>query len=133
MNALILSALSGVVMMFSGVWVKQKSTIRVLAHVLLLAVLVGNILELRGISILHVDTKGMLVFDRFALLFTFIAGFSTLVFFLLSSREIERVGVQYSDYFALIFFVLVGVVLVASFKSLLMLFLGIEILSIPLY
>src|SRR5215218_5196706 len=131
MNALIFSALSGVVMMFSGVMVKQKSTIRVLAHVLLLVVLLVNILELRGFSIAHVDTRGMMVFDRFALLFTFIALLSTLVFFLLSAREMEHVGVHYSDYFALIFFVLVGVVLVASFKSLLILFIGIEILSIP--
>jgi NADH-quinone oxidoreductase subunit N len=133
MNALIFLALSGVVMMFAGVLVKNKSTIRVLAHVLLVLAMLVNVLELRGVSLVHVDTKGMMVFDRFALLFTFIASFSTLVFFLLSSREMERVGVHYSDYFALIFFVLVGVVLVSSFKSLLILFLGIEILSIPLY
>ena len=36
------------------------------------------------------------------------------------------------EYFALIFFILCGIVLVASFKSLLILFLGIEIISIPL-
>ena len=133
MNALILSALAGVVMMFAGVLVKQKSTVRILAHVLLLAVLLVNVLELRGITLVAVDTKGMMLFDRFALLFTFIAALSTLVFFLLSSRDMERVGVHYSDYFALIFFVLVGVTLVAAFKSLLILFLGIEIISIPLY
>lgn len=133
MNALIFSALSGVVMMFAGVAVKQKSTIRVLAHVLLLLVMAVTVLELRGVSIAHVDTKGMMVFDRFALLFTFIASLCTFVFFLLSAREMEHVGVHYSDYFALIFFVLSGMVLLASFKSLLILFLGIEILSIPLY
>src|SRR3954471_20845637 len=103
MNALIFSALSGVVMMFAGVLVKQKSTVRTLAHVLLLLVMVVNVLELRGISLVHVDTKGMMVFDRFALLFTFIAALSTFAFFLLSSRDMERVGVHYSDYFALIF------------------------------
>jgi NADH-quinone oxidoreductase subunit N len=107
--------------------------VRTLAHVLLLLVLVVNFLELRGLDFFHVDTRGMMVFDRFALLFTFIAALSTFVFFLLSSRDMERVGVHYSDYFALIFFVLVGVVLVAAFKSLLILFLGIEIISIPLY
>lgn len=133
MNAIILSALSGVVMMFSGVVLNQKSTVRVLAHVLLLLVLAGTLLELRGVSLVHIDLKGMLLFDRFALLFTAIAILSTFVFFLLSSREMERVGGHYADYFALIFFILVGVALVAAFKSLLMLFLGIEIISIPLY
>jgi NADH:ubiquinone oxidoreductase subunit 2 (subunit N) len=45
----------------------------------------------------------------------------------------EDVGKNYGDYFALIFFILSGVAISASFQSLLMLFLGIEIISIPLY
>jgi NADH-quinone oxidoreductase subunit N len=45
----------------------------------------------------------------------------------------EKVGVNYAEYFALIFFILCGIILTASFKSLLVLFLGIEIISIPLY
>ena len=133
MNALIFSALSGVIMMFSGILLKQNSSIRTVAHVLLLAVIAVNILELRGVSIFDINTRGMMVFDRFSLLFTLVLNVCTLVFFLLSSREMEKVGVNYADYFALIFFILVGGVLVASFKSLLILFLGIEILSIPLY
>lgn len=104
-----------------------------LAHVLLLAVIFVNILELRGISLFNIDTKEMLVFDRFALLFTLVANICTLAFFLLSSKDMEKVGVNYSDYFALLFFVLAGVIISASFKSLLLLFLGIEIMSIPLY
>jgi NADH-quinone oxidoreductase subunit N len=133
MNTLVLSALSGVVMMFASFMVKNKNAVRSLAHVLLLAVIIVNVLELRGMVLFHVDTKDMLVFDRFSLLFSLVANISTLAFFLLSSREMEKVGVNYSDYFALIFFVLSGVVISASFKSLLLLFLGIEIMSIPLY
>lgn len=133
MNALIFSAVSGVIMMFSSFMLKSKSAVRTLAHVLLLAVIFVNILELRGISLFHIDTKGMLVFDKFSLLFSLIANICTLAFFLLSSKDMERVGLNYADYFALLFFVLSGVVISASFKSLLMLFLGIEILSIPLY
>lgn len=119
--------------MFSSFMLKSKSAVRTLAHILLLAVIFVNILELRGRDIFHIDTKEMLVFDRFALLFTLVANICTLAFFLLSSKDMERVGSNYSDYFALLFFVLAGVVISASFKSLLMLFLGIEILSIPLY
>jgi NADH-quinone oxidoreductase subunit N len=133
MNALIFSAVSGVIMMFSSFMLKNKSAVRILAHLLLLAVIFVNILELRGISLFHIDTKEILVFDRFALLFTLVANVCTFAFFLLSSKDMERVGLNYADYFALLFFVLSGVVISASFKSLLMLFLGIEILSIPLY
>ncbi len=133
MNALILSAVSAVVMMFSGFMLKQKSAVRSLAIILLVVVTIANILEMRGVAFFDIDTKGMLTFDRFALLFSLIANLSTLVFFLLSSKDMEKVGVNYSDYFALIFFILSGVVISASFSSLLLFFLGIEILSIPLY
>lgn len=133
MNALILSALSGVIMMFSGFMLNTKAAVRTLAHLLLIAVIAVAILELRGVQIVNVDTRGMMSFDRFSLLFTIIAAVSTLAFFILSSKDMERVGLNYSDYFALIFFVLCGITLAASFKSMLILFLGIEILSIPLY
>jgi NADH-quinone oxidoreductase subunit N len=133
MNALLFSAVSGVIMMFSGFMLKTNAAIRTLAHILLVVVITVNILELRGISFFNIDTKGLLVFDRFALLFTLVANICTFAFFLLSSKDMERVGSNYPDYFALLFFVLSGVVISASFKSLLMLFLGIEVLSIPLY
>ena len=133
MNALIFSAVSGVIMMFSSFLLNNKNSIRVLAHILLLAVIAVNILELRGVTIFHIDSKGMLDFDRFALLFSLVANVCTFAFFLLSSKDMEKVGHHYSDYFALLFFILAGVVISASFKSLLMLFLGIEIISIPLY
>ena len=133
MNALIVSALLGVIMMFSGILLKQKSAIRNVAIAGLIILLFVNILEMCGTVIFKVDTKGMIEFDRFALLFNTIAFFSTLIYLLLSARDMEKVGVNYAEYFALIFFILCGITLTSSFKSLLILFLGIEIISIPLY
>jgi NADH-quinone oxidoreductase subunit N len=133
MNALIFSAVSGVIMMFGSFLLNTRKSVRILAHVLLLAIIVANILEIRGVSLFDIDTRGMIVLDRFALLFTLVANVSTFAFFLLSSRDMEKVGLNYADYFALIFFILAGIVLTASFKSMLILFLGIEIISIPLY
>jgi NADH-quinone oxidoreductase subunit N len=133
MNALIFSALSGVIMMFSSFLLSSKQAVRTLANILLLAVIVVNIMELRGVSLFHIDARGMLLFDRFALVFSLVANVATLAYFFLSGRDMERVGNNYSDYYALIFFVLSGVVISASFQSLLLLFLGIEIMSIPLY
>jgi NADH-quinone oxidoreductase subunit N len=133
MNALILSAVSGVIMMFSSFLLKDKAGIRNLAIVLLLAIIAATVLDMRNIHFFSIDWRGMLLFDRFALLFTLVANVCTFVFFLLSAKDMERVGTNYSEYFALIFFILTGVVLVAAFKSLLILFIGIEIISIPLY
>jgi NADH-quinone oxidoreductase subunit N len=120
-------------MMFGSFMLHSKSAVRNLAHILLLVIVVGIILELRGVSFVDVNLRGMMVFDRFSLLFSLVAALCTFAFFLLSSRDMEKVGAHYSDYFALIFFILAGVILSASFKSLLILFLGIEIMSIPLY
>lgn len=133
MNALLLTAVWGVVMMFGSILLTNKASIRSLAILGLIAVLVSNILEMSGTVFFKIDTRGMIAFDRFALLFNTIVFASTLIYFLLSARDMEKVGINYGEYFALIFFVLCGVTISSSFRSLLMLFLGIEIISIPLY
>ena len=133
MNALIISAIMGVVMMFSGILLKQKSAIRGLALAGLLAIIILNIMETYGFHLFKINVTGMMSFDRFSLFFNTIAMVCTLIFFLLSAKEMEKVGLNYSDYFALIFFILCGIILSSSFSSLLILFLGIEIISIPLY
>lgn len=133
MNAIILSAIWGVVMMFSGVFFTSKEAIRTLAITGLLVLLAGNIAGLYGCQLFHVDTKSMLSFNSFSLLFNTIVFAATLVYFLLSSKDIVKVGHHPAEYFALIFFVLCGISIVTAYDSLLMLFIGIEIISIPLY
>jgi NADH-quinone oxidoreductase subunit N len=133
MNVLIISAILGVVALFSGIYLPRKSAVRAIAIVGMAGLLLTNILEMRGMSFFHINTEGMIAFDKFALLFITIIVFSTLIYFILSAKDMEKVGIHYAEYFGLIFFILCGVVLVASFKSLLILFLGIEIISIPLY
>jgi NADH-quinone oxidoreductase subunit N len=120
-------------MMFGGIVLKNKSSVRALALVLMLVVISAGILELCGYHFFRINTSGMLLFDRFSLLFIVVATVCTFAYFLLSARDMEKVGNNYPDYFALIFFILAGVCIAASFQSLLMLFLGIEIISIPLY
>src|SRR5688572_16677840 len=133
MNALIISAVMGVVMMFSGVLLKQKSAIRSLALTGLFIAIVLNVTEIYGFHLFSINIEGMMRFDRFALFFNTIAMACTFIFFLLSAKEMEKVGLNYADYFALIFFIVAGIILSSSFTSLLILFLGIEIISIPLY
>ena len=133
MNALLLSAVLGVLMMFSSFMLKDKAVIRNLASCGLLLLLAAAILELNGFVFFNIDTRGMIVFDRFALLFNIIVFAAALIYYLISAKEMEKVGSNSADYYALIFFILCGISLVSSFKTLLILFLGIEIISIPLY
>ena len=133
MNAIILTALWGVVMMFGGVFFKKSTTPKYWAIAGIIIILIANILEFFGHQFFKVDTKGMLRFDTLGLHFNTIVFVCTLLFFLLNGRDVEKVGPHISEYFSLMFFVLCGASILTSFNTLLLLFLGIEILSIPLY
>lgn len=134
MNLIIFAAIAGVVMMLGGLLVKEKKTISAMALVCMIALLALNSIELNsGSSILHIDAKGMLGFGKFGFLINEILLIAGVIYFLLQSRDIERVGNNVPDYYTLIFFVFCGIGIVTSYQSLLMLFLGIEIISIPLY
>lgn len=133
MNAIILSAVWGVVMMFSSVLVKNKGAFRHIAALGLLVILAANISDSYGSAFFAINTHGMLRFDKFGLFFNSIAIASTLVYVLLSGKSIEKAGNYVAEYFVLIFFVLCGACILSAFNTLLMLFIGIEILSIPLY
>src|SRR3954454_13017598 len=133
MNAIILSAVLGVVMMLCSFLVKERNSIRHIASVFLLILLVSNIADTYGTTFFIINTYGMLSFDRFGYLFNSIAIGSTLIYVLITGKEIERCGKYVAEYFTLIFFVLCGITLLSSYNNLLTLFLGIEIMSIPLY
>lgn len=134
MNAIIFSAIWGVVMMLGGAFIKNKSLAKYLAIAGLLAILVSSAVEMNnGAAFFSIDVKEMLRFNSFNLTFINVALGCTLLFFLLNGRDIEKVGENVSEYFALIFFILSGVAIISTFNSLLMLFIGIEIVSIPLY
>jgi len=133
MNAIILTALWGVVMMFGGVFFKQKSSAKYWAIAGLLIILVCNIWEFFNGPFVQINTHDMLHFSSFSLHFNTVALLATLVLFLLNGRDFEEIGSHVSEYFSLVFFVLCGVVIASSYNTLLMLFIGIEIMSIPLY
>lgn len=133
MNLILLSAIWGIVMMFSGLFLNSKSAAKTVALVGAVALLIGNIFDLSGKMIISSDFKGMLQYERFGLLFLTVLIAALLIYILLSGKDIEAVGKHPFEYFALIFFVMSGAGLVALFNNLLILFIGIEIVSIPLY
>ena len=133
MNAILLSVILGVIMMFSSVFVQNKNLFRHIATIGLLILLFGCIADAHGFILWNIDTKGMLLFDNFGTYFNILAVISTLIYVLLTGAEIQKTGTYIAEYFVLIFFVLCGIFLLSSYNNLLMLFLGIEILSIPLY
>jgi NADH-quinone oxidoreductase subunit N len=134
MNAIIISAIWGVLLMFSGVFLKNQSVSKYLALFGSVLALVSTCIEMKtGHSFFNFPMYEMIKTDAFNLLFIIIIHGIMILYFLLNAKEISKVGSHVAEYYALIFFILSGIAIAATFNTLLMLFLGIEIISIPLY
>ena len=117
MNAIIVSAAFGVLMMFASFLVSNKNVYRYLAIIGLTVLLLANILETYAIWSIKFDSFLQLSFERFGLFFNSIAIAATLFYVLLSGRDIVRVGNYSAEYFVLIFFILCGVSIITSYNS----------------
>ena len=133
MNAIIFSAVAGIIMMFSGIITKNKSYLVNIARVILAGLIIVNILDTYGVASIVIDSKSLLSFNKFGLFFNTICYSATFIYFLLSGDAVAKAGNYVAEYFALIFFSLCGIAVLTAYNDLLMLFIGIEIMSIPLY
>lgn len=133
MNAIVFSAIAGVVMMFSGILLKNAASAKNVSLLLLVLLLFANVADTYSWYSLDIDVKDMLLFNKFGFTFNSIVIVATIIYILLCGKDIERVGNNVFDYHALLFFVLCGISILTSFNNLLMFFLGVEIMSIPLY
>ena len=71
MNTIILSAVFGVVMMLSGIFIKNKSSFTYIAGVALAILLALNVAESYGFAIFNINTGNFLHFSKFGFLFNF--------------------------------------------------------------
>lgn len=133
MNAIILLGVFGVIMMLSSAFIKNTKLYKYIAIGGLIIAFCANIYETYSNSFFTFDLHELFLFTKTGLFFNSIILFSTIVYFILSADEIEKVGKYTGEYFSLIFFVLCGISVLTSFNNLLIMFLGIEIMSIPLY
>lgn len=136
MKPLIAAAIFGVLMMFASLNVKEKRNLSNFA-IILMAILFGiNIWELYDIVQIGGPDPyfgSLIILDSTTVWFNTLIMLLTLFYLVLNRRGIENVGVHVGEYYALIFFMLVGAQLLAVYNNLLMLFLAIEIISIPQY
>ena len=77
--------------------------------------------------------SGGYVVDNLSVFFTVIFCFSSALTLLLSDNYNRREGIKTGEYYSLVLFCTVGMILLASANNLIMVFLGIEIVSICLY
>ncbi len=96
----------------------------------LLAVLVVSMITRKNNGLAF---GGMVVIDKFAVYFRLIFTMITLVIVAVSEHYIERSRIRIAEYYLLLLFALFGMMLMGMAKDLLILFLGIETMSISLY
>ncbi len=75
----------------------------------------------------------MFVVDNYSVFFNLVFLFSTAIVILMSENFIKQEGVNYGEYYTLLLFATVGMMLMAGGADLLTIFLGLEIMSISLY
>ncbi len=94
---------------------------------------VGFVLAVRSWSHSATGFAGMVSLDTFGISFTFIFLAAAALTILLSLNHLERGYLLYADYLALILFATLGMMLLASATNLVMVFVGLETLSVSLY
>lgn len=132
MKALMIIFIGAVLVLFTGLGKKENRS-SLLAMGVLLVALLFTVLDFGGWAHWDFESKyipqEMLFFNRISLSFTAILIMAA-IFILGLFRQKETVG---ADLIGLLMFSLCGAIIMVSFNHLVMLFIGMEALSIPLY
>jgi NADH-quinone oxidoreductase subunit N len=129
MSVLVVLFLTAVLALLSGVYNQEKFARYIGILGLLVALCVSFSPELAFFN----QYKSMFDFNENAALFTKISLVVTLLIFFLGGFAFNNHRSHQSELYSLMLFSLIGAVILFSFTNLVTLFLGIEILSIPLY
>jgi len=130
MSALITITVLALVLLYLGLFKANKALLPV-ALIGLLAALILSVAEW-GTNAAPIFSN-MMLYDHFAVAFSAITIFSTILILALSRDYFERISANVAEYYALILFSLAGIILMVSYHNLSMLFIGIEIMSICMY
>lgn len=130
MYPIIVLSFTGLFTLFLGLDNPKSKAILPAAVLFLLAGLASNFLDWNAPGTYF---NNMIEINNNNIIVQSILILTTLFVVLLSQRQFEDENAQPAEYFALMQFVLVGALIMVSFNNLIMLFLGLEILSIALY
>ncbi len=128
MTTLIILAALGLVTLFSEI-IGYKKIVLPFIFIGLAAALATSVMDWNTQK--HYLSEMMIV-DNFSIAFTVLMIATTIIWFIIAPGFFRDQGSRV-DYFALIIFALIGAQLLTSFGNMIMLFLAVEILSIPMY
>jgi NADH-quinone oxidoreductase subunit N len=128
MKALILLSSLGVITLLAEIFSFKK----LLYPLVLLGLIATIILNIGDWNAVHNTFYNMMRFDNYAVAFTSVILVVAFLWFVMAEGFFKDETNQ-TDHYALVLFALVGAVIMVSYTNMAMLFLGIEILSIPMY
>jgi len=129
MSALIFTIVLGIIVLYLG-FTKNKA---ILAPVAIAGLGVSLILSIKDWGLGTRYFHDMILLDNFSIAFNISMIIITILIFLFGVDYYDSMDFHVAEHYALMLFALTGAFLMTSFSNLIMLFLGIEILSIPLY
>lgn len=129
MSALIFTIVLGIIVLYLG-FTKNKT---ILSPVAVAGLGVSLILSIKDWGLGSRYFHDMILLDNFSIAFNISMIIITILIFLFGVDYYETMDFHVAEHYALMLFALTGAFLMTSFSNLIMLFLGIEILSIPLY
>lgn len=129
MTSIILLSVFGIANLFIG-FLKSKRILLPLALLFLVVVFGVNLI---GWNNTQTYFNNMLTIDNYAVAFTGIMTLSTLLILPFSQHYLQEDDQNLAEFYSLLLFALVGAIMMVSYENMLMLFVGIEILSIAMY
>lgn len=106
---------------------------KILAYIALAGVILAASASMKDFGSVVYAFNDTFVSDNFAAFFNIIFCIGTALTILISINYIEREGINHSEYYVLLLFATVGMILMASAADLITVFLGLELMSISLY
>ena len=129
MLPIVLLSVFGIVLLFLG-FLKSRAVLLPATLLLLLVTVAANFYDWNKT---YLYFNGMLKTDNLSMVFAAIMLGSAFMVVALSGSFMETDEAQPAEYYALMLFSLVGAVMMVSFENLIMLFVGVEILSVAMY
>jgi NADH-quinone oxidoreductase subunit N len=129
MGALISTVVLGMLTMFLGIMEKKRWILPVIMTGMIITFIINGA-EWNGN---HHYFSEMMIVDNFSVAFNGVLIFMSGLVFMFSGNYYRSVERPLEDIYSLMLFALAGAIIMTSFANLVMLFLGIEILSISMY
>ncbi len=130
---LVLAGFGMIVLLIDVLTSRKLGEKNLLAYLSLFGIVVAAVLSRSSIGTATFSFNETFTIDNYSIFFNFIFLLSTGLTILISHNYIKREEINYGEYYALLMFSTIGMMLMASGADLLNIYIGLEVMSISIY